>query len=118
MAQELVTRPHPRTLPEGMTKDELIMALIDHSIGYYSYQGAKMHVEDYLNGATGTYSERGMACYGADMVKEISAAVRWWGMMSPEKKETFRRLAEPLAKLDDDWATSATIGAMWPTMMF
>ena len=105
----------PPKLPEGMTREDLIMALVDDSIGYYSYQGAARQAEDFLAGETGSYSERGLACFKGDLTKEIEAAASHWNRQSQEKKEALRRLGKQLSRVKD-WATAATISMAYPTL--
>ncbi len=103
------------SIPEGMTKEDLIMALVDDSIGYYSYHGAAQQVEDFLAGESGSYSERGLACFKGDLTKEVEAAVSHWNRQSPEKKEVLRRFGEQLSTVKD-WVTAATISMAYPTL--
>ncbi len=105
----------PPGVPEGMTKEDLIMALVDDSIGYYSYQGAAHQVEAFLEGKAGSYSERGLACFRGDLTKEVEAAVSHWNRLSQEKKEALRRFGGHLSKVND-WATAATISMAYPTL--
>ncbi len=91
------------------------MALVDDSIGYYSYSGAAQQVEAFLGGETGSYSERGLACFKGNLTKEVEAAVSHWNRQSQEKKEALRRFGEQLSRVKD-WATAATISMTYPTM--
>ncbi len=103
------------SLPDGITKEDLIMALVDDSIGYYSYSGAGQQVGAFLAGQTGSYSERGLACFKGDLTKEVEAAVSHWNRQTREKKEALRRFGEQLSKVKD-WATAATISMAYPTL--
>lgn len=110
-----VTKEMAPNVHEGMTEKGLIMALVDDSIGYYSYHGAAQQVEDFLAGESGSYSERGLACFKGDLTKEVEAAVSHWNRQSQQKKDALREFGEQLSKVKD-WVTAATISMTYPTM--
>ena len=95
----------------------VISALIDHSIGYYTYSSAKSFINSVLKGL-GWYAERTVACYRGDYMKELKQAVEWFEHLEKTRPEKVKALIEFVSKTANlPWETQQTISQLYPTMI-
>lgn len=105
-----------QAIVEKHGKDWLIAAMIHGSIGYHSYESARIMVENALKGRYWG-CERTSACFRGDPTAEITHDASYFEYLEEHSPETPKRvlaLVEQLKKLSDIEQT--TFGLMYPTL--
>jgi hypothetical protein len=110
---ELVPRVREYVGLKGM--DWCIVALVDGSVGYYTYDRAKRLLEYVLKGRN-WFSERTMACFEANAAKEALHDFKYFEYMERNDPEYVRRLIRVLKNTEGlNTIQSWTFSAMYPT---
>lgn len=99
---------------DGMTREDLIAALVDHSIGYLDYTTASNHIRDWEAGRLHCYCEGCIYSFKSDLNARIQSAISYWNMLPEERKNYLRALVDKMPK---DTEGAMTFGAMYPTMV-
>jgi hypothetical protein len=127
MSQEVVEyREHPsftELIPKVKEYVELkgmdwaVAALVDGSVGYYTYDRAKRFLEYVLNGRN-WFTERTMACFEANAAKEALHDFKYFEYVEKNDPEYVRRLIKVLKNTQGLNTIEAwTFSCMYPTMM-
>jgi len=117
--------PTVETVPQGFaefrravekhSKEWIIAAMIDGSIGYHSYESARIMVENALKGRFWG-CERTSACFNSDPIAEILHDVRYLEAKQRYDPEAVLRLARYVVALKElDPIAQQTAGLMYPT---
>jgi hypothetical protein len=99
----------------GLTRKELVAALVEDSIGYLTPRSAELHIEKCERGDNTCFCERCQWVFEGDLQKCLESATSRWKYLSEEKRQRVFNLVERISKLDS--ITQTTIGLMWPTMV-
>ena len=127
MSQEVVEyREHPsftELIPKVKEYVELkgmdwaVAALVDGSVGYYTYDRAKRFLEYVLKGRN-WFTERTMACFEANAAKEALHDFKYFEYVEKNYPEYVRRLIKVLKNTEGLNTIEAwTFSCMYPTMM-
>jgi hypothetical protein len=127
MSQEVVEyREHPsftELIPKVKEYVELkgmdwaVAALVDGSVGYYTYDRAKRFLEYVLKGRN-WFTERTMACFEANAAKEALHDFKYFEYVEKNDPEYVRRLIKVLKNTQGLNTIEAwTFSCMYPTMM-
>ena len=73
-------------------EDWVSAALVDGSIGYYGPESAGIVVEEFKRGETENFSERCMALYKCDLLKELVHDIKYFERREQNDGEGARRL--------------------------
>ena len=98
--------------------DWAIAAIIDGSIGYYSYKGAKLLLEEIKKGKTTDYSERCYSLYGGNAVKMVAHDFRMFKYKEevlPDQAKANIEFANKMGQIKDE-ADALTVGLLYPTL--
>lgn len=99
----------------GLTREELIAALVEDSIGYLIPKAVELHIQNWEGGDYTCFCERCQWVFEGDLQKCLESATSRWKYLSEEKRQRVFNLVERISKLDS--ITQTTIGLMWPTMV-
>jgi len=105
---------------EEMSDEELIAAIMDDSIGYASPAHAERHVEDFREGGSEVFCERGVSVFEKDLDALIESARGHWLRIeqgNPEKAEQLLETVEQWQEVEEQEgpAASMTISCLYPT---
>lgn len=98
----------------GLSREELIAALMEDSIGYLTPQRAERHIARWEAGEDTCYCERCVAVFQRDLPACLERAVLVWEYLSGEKRQRLLEVVGEIAELDT--MTQQTISLLWPTM--
>jgi len=99
----------------GLTRKELMAALVEDSIGYLSPRAAELHIERWEGGDDACFCERCQWVFEGDLQKCLESARRRWEYLPMEKRERLLEVVGRVSKLDT--VGQITVGLMWPTMV-
>lgn len=77
---------------EQKGEDWVVAALVDGSIGYYGAQSARIIVEEFKRGETENYSERCIALYKCDLLKELVHDIKYFHRREESDQEGAQKL--------------------------
>ena len=105
---------------EEMSDEELIASIVDDSIGYASPAHGARHVEDFRNGGSEAYCERGAAVFDRDLDALIESARAHWLRIeqgNPEKAEQLLETVEQWQEVEEQEGPMASMGvsSLYPT---
>lgn len=93
-----------------------IAAVIDGSVGYYSFDSAERLIESVLENRF-FLCERTSAIYGCDASLEAASDFYYMEQMMKENPERAKRLMEFVERLKGlDWGEALTVSMLYPTM--
>lgn len=98
----------------GLSREELIAALVEDSIGYLSPKAAELHIASWETGDDTCFCERCQWAFEGHLQKCLESAKRRWEHLTEEKRQHLLKAVEQVSRLDDVGQT--TVGLMWPTM--
>lgn len=98
-----------------LTREEMIAALVEDSIGYLSPRGAELHIRSWERGEEACHCERCCAVFECELEKCLESAKRRWEHLTEEKRGRLLKIVEQVSKLEA--VDQATVGLMWPTMV-
>jgi len=102
----------------GVTCDDLVVALVEHSCGYLTPQTARRHIDEWLEGQKQCFCERCFCCYGTDLRLCLEKAADYWKSLSPEMRERYRRKVEAVfGPGEGDSLAQMTASLMYPTLV-
>lgn len=97
----------------GLTREELIAALVEDSIGYLSPRAAELHIESWERDEDSCHCERCYTVFETDLQECLESAKRRWGYLTEEKRQRLLKVIGEVSKLDS--IDQVTVGLMWPT---
>lgn len=97
----------------GLSREELIAALVEDSIGYLSPLTAERHIQDWEMGVRRCACERCLWVFAGDLRKCLEGAARHWGYLPEARKEGLLKVVRAASQLD--LATQVSVGLLWPT---
>lgn len=97
-----------------LTREELIAALVEDSIGYLSPRAAELHIDKWERGEKTCCCERCYSVFQTDLHACLKSATTHWQELGAERKRRTVKLVERVSKLDA--VSQATAGLMYPTM--
>lgn len=98
----------------GLTREELLAALIEDSIGYLTPLTAQRHIESWERGDEECFCERCLFVFEGDLQKCLETAARHWGYLSQERRQRLLDVVEKISTLGE--MGQLTVSMMWPTM--
>lgn len=98
----------------GLTREELIAALMEDSIGYLTPQRAERHIKRWEDGEDTCHCERCVAMFQHDLQACLERAVLMWEHLSEDKRQHLLEVVGEIAELDT--MSQQTISLLWPTM--
>ena len=99
----------------GLTRKELIAALVEDSIGYLTPRSAELHIESWKGGDKACFCERCQWVFGGNLQKCLESAASRWEYLAEERRQHLLDLVERVSKLDS--ISQTTVGLTWPTMV-
>lgn len=84
---------------EEKGEDWLCAALVDCSIGYYTPTSARIIVQEFQRGETENYSERCIALYKCNLLKELVHDIRSFESRENYDREGAQRLIESMQEV-------------------
>ena len=99
----------------GLSREELIAALVEDSIGYLTPRAAELHIERWERGDNTCFCERCQWVFGGDLQKCLESAASRWEYLAQERRQRLLNLIGRISKLDTVGQT--TVGLTWPTMV-
>ena len=99
----------------GLSREELIAALVEDSIGYLTPRAAELHIERWEGGDKACFCERCQWVFGGNLQKCLESAASRWEYLAEEKRQCLLDLVKRVSKLDS--ISQTTVGLMWPTMV-
>ena len=84
---------------EEKGEDWLCAALVDGSIGYYTPTSARIIVQEFKRGETENYSERCIALYRCNLLKEIVHDIRSFESRENYDREGIQRLIKSMQEV-------------------
>lgn len=99
----------------GLTRVELIAALVEDSIGYLVPLSAELHINEWERGQDTCFCERCLWVFKGDLQRCLAGAARRWRDLPEEKRQHLLNQVEQIARLDA--ISQSTVGLMWPTLI-
>ena len=78
----------------------MVAALVDGSIGYYGPASARIVVEEFKRGETENYSERCIAIFRCDLLKELVHDIKYFERREENDKEAARELIKRIQETE------------------
>lgn len=97
----------------GLTREEMMAALVEDSIGYLSTKAAELHIQSWERGQDACHCERCYTVFECDLEECLASAKRRWEHLPEEKRQRLLEIVAQVAKLDA--VGQITVGLMWPT---
>lgn len=99
----------------GLSRAELVAALMEDSIGYLTPRSAEVHIKDWERGEKECFCERCLHVFKGDLQNCVrQAATRWQEFVPEERQEQLLERVGKISELDE--MDQLAVGLMWPTM--